>query len=63
MWRTAAFVTFEVAIAIAAAYAAGSLTAKLGFGYSWAGPVSAAAFGAVMILFDHLRGSLIEPPR
>jgi hypothetical protein len=26
-------------------------------------PVSAAAFGAVMILFDHLRGSLIEPPR
>jgi hypothetical protein len=54
MWRRAAFVTFEFSTAIGVAYVAGRAIADLGFGYSWAGPMSAVAFALTMMVLDRL---------
>jgi hypothetical protein len=54
MLRRAALVTFEFSTSIGVAYVAGRIIADLGFGYSWAGPTSAAVFALTMIAWDRL---------
>jgi hypothetical protein len=61
MWRMAAFVAFEFSTAIGAAYVAGRLIAELGFGYSWAGPVSAVAFIIAMMVINRRIKTLLDP--
>jgi uncharacterized membrane protein len=53
MWRRAAVLVVGFFVAICIAYVAGRTIAELGFGYSWAGPVSALAFAIAMMVVDH----------
>jgi hypothetical protein len=52
MWRKALFVTFGLFVAISAAYGVGRVIVEMGWGNSWAGPMSAVAFATAMIVIN-----------
>jgi hypothetical protein len=53
MWRRALFTALGFCVAIGAVYGVGRIIVEVGLGNTWAGPVSAIAFAAAMIVISH----------
>jgi hypothetical protein len=54
--RRGALVAFGFLVAICVAYVAGRIIVEVGWGNSWAGPMSAVAFAVAMMVLDRSGG-------